>query len=42
VNYLEPALTAGWLEMTLPDKLRSPKQRYITTDLGLRQLAGRA
>ena len=40
-NYLEPALTAGLLEMTLPDKPRSPKQRYITTESGRRQLSTR-
>jgi ATP-dependent DNA helicase RecG len=32
--YLEPLLAAKWLEMTIPDKPRSPKQRYRTTDSG--------
>ncbi|MEW6375791.1 MAG: Fic family protein [Thermodesulfobacteriota bacterium] len=32
--YLEPLLGAKWLEMTIPDKPRSSKQRYKTTDLG--------
>jgi ATP-dependent DNA helicase RecG len=29
--YLEPLLAAGWIEMAIPDKLRSSKQRYRTT-----------
>jgi len=37
--YLEPLLVAGWLEMTIPDKPRSSKQRYRTTDLGRKVLA---
>ena len=37
--YLEPLLSAGWLEMTIPDKPRSSKQRYRTTDLGYKVLA---
>ena len=37
--YLEPLLAAKWLEMTIPDKPRSPKQRYRTTDLGHKVLA---
>ena len=37
--YLEPLLAAKWLEMTIPDKPRSPKQRYRTTDLGRKVLA---
>jgi ATP-dependent DNA helicase RecG len=37
--YLEPLLDAGWLEMTIPDKPRSPKQRYRTTEAGKRVLA---
>jgi ATP-dependent DNA helicase RecG len=36
--YLEPLLTAGWLEMMIPDKPRSSKQRYRTTELGLKML----
>ena len=38
-SYLEPLLAAKWLEMTIPDKPRSPKQRYRTTDLGRKVLA---
>jgi len=37
--YLEPLLSAKWLEMTIPDKPRSPKQLYRTTDLGRKVLA---
>ncbi len=33
-NYLKPWLAAGWLEMTIPDRPTSPKQRYRTTDRG--------
>jgi Fic family protein len=32
--YLGPALDAGLIEMTLPDKPRSPKQRYRLTQSG--------
>jgi predicted HTH transcriptional regulator len=32
--YLIPAVKAGFLEMTIPDKPRSPKQRYRITALG--------
>ena len=41
--YLLPALRAGLIEMTLPDKPRSSKQRYRLTPAGserLRQLGG--
>lgn len=27
-RYLNPALNDGWIEMTLPEKPNSPKQRY--------------
>ena len=32
--YLEPLLASGLLEMTIPDKPRSPKQQYRTTERG--------
>lgn len=33
-NYLEPALTAGVIERTLPESPRSPTQRYRLTKKG--------
>lgn len=33
--YLQPALAAGLLEMTLPDKPQSSKQRYVLTEAGM-------
>ncbi|MDJ0764245.1 MAG: hypothetical protein QNJ97_14780 [Myxococcota bacterium] len=33
-EYLQPALDAGLVEMTIPDKPRSSKQRYRLTELG--------
>ena len=36
--YLEPLLAAGWIEMAIPDKPRSSKQRYRTTVAGKRIL----
>ncbi|MBD3162859.1 MAG: hypothetical protein GF355_14250 [Candidatus Eisenbacteria bacterium] len=38
--YLELAMNEGWLERTIPDKPRSPKQRYRTTAAGRRVLSG--
>lgn len=38
-RYIEPLLAAGWLEMTVPDKPRSSKQRYRVTATGLEALA---
>ena len=37
-SYLTPALEAGWIEMTLPDKPRSSRQRYRITALGIQIL----
>ncbi len=34
-NYLDPALAAGFLEMTQPNSPNSPTQRYRITPLGL-------
>ena len=40
--YLVPALQAGWIQMTTPDKPRSSKQRYRLTPAGAeRQKQGR-
>ena len=39
--YLVPALAAGLIEMTLPDKPRSSKQRYRLTETGRAWKAGR-
>ena len=36
--YLLPALDAGWVEMTIPEKPRSRLQRYRLTDAGLAHL----
>ena len=33
-NYLQPLLDSGWLEMTVPDKPTSSKQKYRQTDKG--------
>ena len=32
--YLTPALVAGMVEMTLPERPRSSKQRYRLTEIG--------
>lgn len=37
---LRPLLDAGWIEMTIPDKPTSRKQRYRTTAAGREVLAG--
>jgi ATP-dependent DNA helicase RecG len=34
INYLRAALSAGWVEMTIPSKPRSPAQRYRITPRG--------
>ncbi len=33
-SYLQPALNVGLVEMTIPDKPRSSKQKYRLTDKG--------
>ncbi|MBI5770020.1 MAG: hypothetical protein HZA93_19750 [Verrucomicrobia bacterium] len=38
-TYLEPLLTARWLERTIPDKPTSPHQRYLRTATGAAWLA---
>ena len=38
-NYLQPALQAGLIEMTIPDKPRSSKQQYRLTEQGRLLLA---
>jgi ATP-dependent DNA helicase RecG len=37
-SYLKPALTGGLIEMTIPDKLRSSKQKYRLSEKGKRFL----
>ena len=37
-EYLDPILAAGLVEMTIPDKPRSSKQRYRLTLAGLEYL----
>ena len=37
-DVLKPLLQTGWLEMTIPDKPRSSKQRYRSTPAGLKAL----
>lgn len=36
ITHIEPLLTGGVLRLTLPDKPRSPKQRYVLTDAGVK------
>ncbi len=33
-NYLEPALTLGYIQLKFPDSLNHPKQRYLLTEKG--------
>jgi ATP-dependent DNA helicase RecG len=37
INYIKPLLDSGLLLMTIPDKLRSKNQKYVTAKLGWRQ-----
>ena len=41
-RYLKPALEAGLIEMTIPDKPRSSRQKYRLTEKGRTLLAGLA
>jgi len=38
-TYLDPLITAGWLERTIPDKPTSRLQKYRLTDKGRAWLA---
>jgi len=33
-RYLDPCLDRGWIEMTMPEKPHSPKQRFFITPIG--------
>ena len=41
-SYIQPALEAGLIEMTIPDKPRSKKQKYQLTEKGQKELVNRA
>jgi ATP-dependent DNA helicase RecG len=38
-KFLRPLLEAGWLVMTIPDKPRSSRQRYVITESGMQELS---
>ena len=38
-DYLQPALAGGWLEMTIPDRPKSPRQQYRLTKAGRELIA---
>jgi ATP-dependent DNA helicase RecG len=35
INYLQPAIAAGFIELTIPEKTNSPKQSYRLIAKGL-------
>jgi len=35
INYILPALAAGYVEMSIPDTPTSPKQHYLLTAKGI-------
>jgi len=39
-RYLDPCLDQGWIEMTMPEKPRSPKQRFRITPVGRARVEG--
>ncbi len=41
-RHIQPLVKQGLLEMTIPEKPRSSKQRYLTTDLGRKVLVKRS
>ena len=41
MDYLQPSLAAGLIEMTIPDKPRSSKQKYRLTEKGRQALRER-
>lgn len=40
-THVVPLITMGYLELTLPDKPTSPKQKYVLSDAGVRFLQGK-